>query len=110
MSFLNSDSALASAIASSIARRVPEPIEKCAVRCASPISTTLPRDQWRLRTLGKLRQTDLLDTRRWPCSASAKTRSQYWSVCASSMRSNPARAQVAASHSNTKVLIEGECR
>ena len=28
---------------------------------------------------------------------------------ASSMRSNPARAQVAASHSNTNVLMAGEC-
>ena len=45
--------ARASAMASSIARRVPEPIEKWAVRSASPMSTTFPTDQRAFRTFGK---------------------------------------------------------
>src|SRR2546425_7228980 len=47
--------AFASAIASSIASRVPEPIEKCAVRSASPINTTFPDDHRALRRFGKFR-------------------------------------------------------
>src|SRR5438045_670872 len=72
-----SASALLRAIASSIAKRVPEPIEKCAVRSASPISTRLCTDQRSLRTFGKLRQIDLFDSSRAPASGSANTRCKY---------------------------------
>ena len=48
-------------MASSMASRVPEPMEKCAVRRASPRSTALPADQASFQTLGKLRQIDLLE-------------------------------------------------
>jgi len=50
--------ALNSATASSIARRVPEPIEKCAVRSASPSSTTRPALQRAFQIAGKLRQCE----------------------------------------------------
>src|SRR5438309_9681162 len=102
--------AFASAIASSIARRVPEPIEKCAVRSASPINTTFPADHRALRKLGKLRHTDLFDTRRCPPRVCANTVSQYFNVSASFIVAKPARCHVAASHSTTKVLITGACR
>ena len=55
-----------SAIASSIASLVPEPIEKCAVALASPISTMLSwaqRSQW---MVGKLRQSERLMISLWP--------------------------------------------
>src|SRR5687768_6910700 len=80
----SSVSALLRAMASSIARRVPEPMEKCAVRSASPISTVLATNQRRLRRLGKFRQTDLLDTSRWP-----KSVSRYFIVRASSVEAKP---------------------
>ncbi len=51
-----------SAIASSIASFVPEPIEKCAVCAASPISTTLSWNHDALRTIGKLSHCE---PRRW---------------------------------------------
>jgi hypothetical protein len=39
---------------------VPDPTEKWAVWAASPIRTTLPWAQWRLRMVGKLRQSERL--------------------------------------------------
>ena len=102
-----SRSASASAIASSNARRVPDPIEKCAVRSASPMRTRLPTDQCSLRIFGKRRQIDLLATSGCPCKAPAKADSIAARVCASSIVSKPARCQVAASHSAMKVLIPG---
>ncbi|MNT53138.1 hypothetical protein D3C72_1902130 [compost metagenome] len=56
--------ASASAIASSMAMRVPEPIEKCALVSASPISTWLPTCQVSLTITGNWRHTELLDTSR----------------------------------------------
>src|SRR5688572_32604900 len=58
----SSSRALARAIASSIARRVPEPMEKWAVRRASPISTVFPEDHLSFLTFGKLRQIDRFET------------------------------------------------
>ena len=57
-----SPSARSSAIASSNASRVPEPIEKCPVRSASPMSTTLPALQRAFDSSGKLRQMERLET------------------------------------------------
>jgi hypothetical protein len=57
-------SARSSAIASSIASRVPEPIEKCAVRSASPISTQLRCHQRSFQILGNWRQVERLVTSR----------------------------------------------
>ena len=71
-----SASARASAIASSNASRVPEPIEKCPVRSASPISTTLPALQHALDSSGKLRHCDRLDTSGCPPRSGANSRSQ----------------------------------
>ena len=68
--------ASASAMASSIASLVPEPIEKCAVCTASPISTTLSWYQRSLRTVGKLRHNDMLVSRRWPPKSGANRASQ----------------------------------
>ena len=45
-------------MASSIASFVPEPIEKCAVCAASPISTTFPACQDAQRSVGKARQIE----------------------------------------------------
>src|ERR1700724_3141194 len=61
-------------MASSMASLVPDPMEKCAVALASPISTTLPAVQRAQRTVGKLRHTERLTIRRWPCSSSSHTR------------------------------------
>src|SRR6187431_550877 len=54
-------SALSSAIASSIASLVPEPIEKCAVCNASPISAQLRADHFSLWTIGNCRQIELFE-------------------------------------------------
>src|SRR5438132_2916375 len=104
----SASSALVSAIASSIASLVPEPIEKCAVCRASPISTMLRCDQRSFQIHGKLRHTDLLEMSLWPSRLSAKTSSQM--ACDSSMLlcSKPQAFQVLASHSTRNVLIEGE--
>src|SRR3954469_15098365 len=86
----------AKAIASSKASRVPEPIEKCPVLSASPMSTLFSTDQLSFVSSGKLRHTDLLDTSGLPPRSRANTRSQYARLSASLMRSSPARFQVAA--------------
>src|SRR6187431_3773232 len=98
----------ASAIASSIASLVPEPIEKCAVCRASPISTMLPYDQFSFQIQGKFRHADLLEINGWPSSVSAKISSQIACDCSMVLCSKPYACQVAASHSTRKVLIEGE--
>ena len=61
---------------SSIASRVPDPIEKCAECSASPISTMFLNDQCSFQIHGKLRHTDLFDTKGCPSSVSANTVSQ----------------------------------
>ncbi len=68
--------ALARAMASSKARRVPEPMEKCAVWAASPTRTRLPADQRALVIRGNWRQIDRLAISGCPSSSRAKTRSQ----------------------------------
>src|SRR5690606_21987957 len=103
-----SATAAASAWTSSRAKRVPEPIEKCAVRKASPTSTYLPADQRALWIIGKRRQCDLLITSEAPCSSSANTSSQYRFESSSLMSAKPIRSNVGASTSTRKVLIDGE--
>ena len=90
-----------------MASRVPEPMEKCAVCSASPISTYLPWCQRALRTNGNRRQIELLEISGWPPSASAKIFWQRLRVSASSMRSKPARAKLASSVSTMNVLRPG---
>src|SRR5947199_3716983 len=85
--------ALASAIASSMASLVPDPMEKCAVCAASPISTVFPWCQLVLRTKGKLSQIDRLESSRWPARSSAKSRSQNARLSASDILSRRARRQ-----------------
>ena len=96
-----------SAIASSIASFVPLPIEKCAVAFASPSSTTLPIAYFAVRIIGKLRQVLRLVMSAWPSRSSANTPSRNRALAASSIRSSPARAQVAGSVSITQVLRPG---
>ncbi len=54
-------------MASSIASLVPEPMEKCAVALASPISTMLSCVQRSQRMVGKLRHIERLMMSLWPC-------------------------------------------
>ena len=56
-----------------MASLVPEPMEKCAVALASPISTMLPWVQRSQRMVGKLRQIERLMISLWPASSSANT-------------------------------------
>ena len=106
-----SPNARSSAIASSNASRVPEPIEKCPVRSASPIRTTGTDEkratQFRFDSSGNCRQMDLFDTSGWPPRSGANTRSQYARDASSVIVSKPALSQVGASHSTTKVLMSG---
>jgi len=86
-----------------MASLVPEPMEKCAVALASPISTMLSFTQRALRTVGKLRQIDRLVMSLWPCNSSANTRSMNSALSCSLMRSRPARSQVWGVVSSTQV-------
>ncbi len=79
----------ASASASSMASLVPEPIEKCAVCAASPISTTLPWRQVSLRTVRKLSQLELFANTRWPSRRSANS-SRTSAIDVSSLCARPA--------------------
>ena len=66
----------------------------------------LPACQCRFRSQGKLRQTDLLETRRRPPSVAPKICSQAgWDLTV--IAANPVRSQVARSHSTRKVLASG---
>src|SRR6266550_6025746 len=106
----SASSALVSAIASSIASRVPEPMEKCAECKASPISTIFLNDQRSFQIQGKLRHTDLFDTRESPSSVDANTCSQMAFDCSTVLSAKPQRCHVAKSHSTRKVLMPGEYR
>ena len=100
-------SARSSAMASSMASRVPEPMEKCAVCSASPISTYLPWCQRLFQTSGNRRQIELLEISGWPPSASAKIFWHRLRDSESSIRAKPARAKVASSVSTMNVLRPG---
>src|SRR6266403_385475 len=88
---------------SSIASFVPEPMEKCAVALASPISTMLAATQRSQRMVGKLRQIERLVISRWPCSSCANRPSAKRADAASSSLSRPARAKVCGSVSIIQV-------
>src|SRR5260221_9496750 len=88
---------------SSIASFVPEPMEKCAVALASPISTMLSATQRSQRMVGKLRQIERLVISRWPCSSCANRPSAKRADAASSSLSRPARAKACGSVSIIQV-------
>ena len=94
-------------MASSIANFVPEPMEKCAVALASPISTALispsVSTQVLLTMFGKLRHSERFRISGWPSSSAAKTRSSTGSISASLLLSKPKLRQVASSVSITQV-------
>ena len=85
-----SRNARASAIASSIANRVPEPIEKCTVRSASPISTVRPSWKRSFQITGKRRHVERLDSSGCPCRSGANTCSHNRRLAASGIVSKPA--------------------
>src|SRR5256885_414779 len=71
-----SPNARSRAIASSNPRRVPDPIEKCTVRRASPIRTNFPENQRRFDSSGNWRHSDLFEARGGPSRSGANTRPQ----------------------------------
>ena len=94
-------------MASSIASLVPEPIEKCAVALASPISTMLSAVHFSQRMVGKFRHSERLVMSLWPASSSANTPSRKCADAASSILSRPARLNVSGSVSITQVERPG---
>ena len=98
--------ALSSAMASSMASRVPEPMEKCAVRSASPISTHVAG---RPALVAQVRESCARSTCSTPAAGPRACREHPLAVGRGSpprpSRAKPARSQVAASHSTTKVLM-----
>ena len=98
-----------------MASLVPEPMEKCAVCAASPISTTLAWCQRAQRTVVKFTQRELLPMISCPPSTSAH-RPRIISMDASSLRpggspaaaaagsANPARRHTSSCASRMKVL------
>jgi hypothetical protein len=106
---------LASSIASSNASLVPDPIEKCAVCAASPISTTGPRRSWctqdRHTTRGNRihceepRRWRALDISGWPSRWRANSCSQKAMDCSFSIWSSPAARQTRSGVSTMKVEV-----
>lgn len=97
----------ASARASSTASLVPEPMEKCAVWAASPISTVFPCDQRSLTTVRNAVQVELLPVSGLPPSASAKIRAHRPVDSRSSQRSSPAARQTSSRISTMTVEALG---
>ena len=105
----------ASSIESSSASLVPEPMEKCAVWAASPISTTgawpLWCTQWPHTTRGKRihwaepRRWLALEINGWPSSWSAKSFSQKAMASSFSMVSRPAARHTSSGASTMKVEV-----
>ncbi len=91
-------------MASSMAILVPEPMENCAVCTASPSSTMFRWCQCSLKTMGKLRQMERLESSLCPSSSSAKSASQYATVSSSVAVSMPALRQVSSWHSTIQVV------
>ncbi len=88
-------------MASSIASFVPEPIEKCAVCAASPISTRLPWCQRLQSTRWKLSQAEprrwaALLMSRWPSRYFANSFSQKAIDCSWFAASRPCARQVSS--------------
>src|SRR5215472_6612777 len=96
-----------------MASLVPDPIEKCAVCAASPISTTLPCRQLRQRSVPKLIHLELLASIAWPYSMwpsrSLILEIEAWSDSpggrlAGAMAANPAAAHTCSCISTMNVL------
>lgn len=98
----------ARARASSTASLVPDPMEKCAVWAASPMSTVFPCDQRLLTTVRKVSQEELLErSGRWP-RALAKILAQCRVDSAGSQVSNPAARQTSSRISTMTVDASAE--
>ena len=98
-------------MALSNARREPEPMEKCPVAAASPISTTFSWCHRSQITRGKFIQTAeprrwlALDIRALPPRWAANTRSQVAIVSSLDMSSKPQASHVCWVHSTIAVAV-----
>jgi len=101
----------ASAIALSNARREPDPMEKCPVAAASPISTTFSWYQRSQITRGKFihtaepRRWCAFDINAWPPRCFAKTRSHVATVSSFDICSKPHASHVCCVHSTITVAV-----
>ena len=95
-----------SEIASSSASLVPDPIVKCVVCAASPISTTSSVCHFSFVTVLKLsHDAPPLLFRLWPWRCRSKTVSRRWMQSASSSVSKPSPVHVSGEHSAMNVLV-----
>src|SRR5271155_4482187 len=97
-------------IALSMASLVPDPMEKCAVAAASPISTMLPYDHFSHSTRGKFSQAEprmcaAFDINLWPPRYLANIRSQAVQLSCWLMAPKPNFCHVASEHSTMKVAV-----
>ena len=90
-----------------MASRVPEPMDGCAVRNASPINTIFLKCQFSLSTRRQRRQIERLLISGISPSASANTVSASTRRSSSDIVSMPVRVQASWSTSATNVLIAG---
>src|ERR1700758_4258753 len=93
-----------------MASLVPEPIEKCAVAAASPISAMLRYDHFSQSTRGKFSQAEpriwaAFDISEWPPRYLAKMRSQTREFSSLLIAPKPHFSQVASEHSMMKVAV-----
>src|SRR5579863_3382049 len=98
------------ATALSMASLVPEPIEKCAVAAASPISTIFRYDHFSHNTRGKFshaepRRCRAFDIKSWPPRYLAKIRSQVRHVWSWLIVPKPNFSHVSGEHSTMKVAV-----
>ncbi len=94
----------------SMASLVPEPMEKCAVAAASPISTMLRYDHFSQSTRGKLshaepRMCDAFEIKRWPPRYLAKIRSQVRHDSSWLIAPKPNFCHVSSEHSTMNVAV-----
>ena len=94
----------------SMASLVPEPMEKCAVAAASPISTILWYDHFSQSTRGKFshaepRMCDAFDISRWPPRYLAKMRSQVRQILVLAHRAEAEFLPRLSEHSTMKVAV-----
>src|SRR5215469_8150563 len=93
-----------------MASLVPEPMEKCAVAAASPISAILRYDHCSHKTRGKFSQAEpriwlALDIKLWPPRYLAKMRSQSREFSSWLIAPKPNFSHVASEHSMMKVAV-----
>src|ERR1700722_13454716 len=94
----------------SMASLVPDPMEKCAVAAASPISTTLRYDHFSQRTRGKFNQAEprmcvAFEIRGWPPRYFAKIRSQARQDSSWLIAPKPKFCHVVSEHSTMNVAV-----